>query len=177
MQHLNKILIDNFHFDKEIIIRRGDYVKISGTTDTNFYFIKEGSLKIGIYNQKEDRILRFGYKNDIITALDSFLTGKKSEIYIKAIKKSHLAVISKLSFMDFIEKSVENMQLYTQILEKIIVEQLQREQDLLLPSPKERYQRILERNPKLFQEIPNRHIANYLDMTEETLSRLKKTLM
>lgn len=118
--------------------------------------------------------MRFGYQNDIITALDSFLTGEKSQMYIQTIKKTRLKVIAKSVLMEFVEQSTENKQIYIHILEKLLVEQLEREKDLLLSSPKERYQRVLKRNPKLFQEIPNRHIANYLNMTEETLSRLKK---
>ena len=47
--------------------------------------------------------------------------------------------------------------------------------DILTNSPKERYKRVLKRSPQLFQEIPNRHIANYLRMSAETLSRLKKS--
>ena len=45
----------------------------------------------------------------------------------------------------------------------------------LISSPKERYERVLKRSPQLFQEIPNKHIANYLRMSAETLSRLKNS--
>lgn len=175
MKNIHEIITKNLASEKEIILQRGKFLKAAGSIDTHIYLVEEGSLKIGIYTEKEDKILRFGYKNDIITALDSFLTGEKSEMYIQAIKKSRLKVISKSVLMEFVQKSVENGQVYTQILEKLLVEQLEREKDLLLSSPKERYERVFKRNPKLFQEIPNRYIANYLNMTEETLSRLKKT--
>jgi CRP-like cAMP-binding protein len=59
-------------------------------------------------------------------------------------------------------------------LERLILQQLEREIDLLTTSPKERYNRILKRSPSLFQKISNKQIANYLRMTPETLSRLKK---
>lgn len=52
---------------------------------------------------------------------------------------------------------------------------MERERDLLIESPKERYLRVFKRNPKLFQIIPNKHIANYLRMSPETYSRLKKS--
>ncbi|MDO5106497.1 Crp/Fnr family transcriptional regulator [Capnocytophaga sp.] len=175
MKKVHEIITENLAFEKEIILERGKFLKTAGSIDTHIYLVEEGSLKIGIYTEKEDKILRFGYKNDIITALDSFLTGKKSEMYIQAIKKLRLKVISKLVLMEFVQKSVGNGQIYTRILEKLLVEQLEREKDLLLSSPKERYERVLKRNPKLFQKIPNRHIANYLNMTEEMLSRLKKS--
>jgi hypothetical protein len=43
----------------------------------------------------------------------------------------------------------------------------------LINAPAERYERVLKRSPKLFQEVPNKYIANYLRMSPETLSRLK----
>lgn len=52
---------------------------------------------------------------------------------------------------------------------------LEREIDLLTSSPFERYNRILERSPQVFQEIPLKYIASYLRMTPETLSRLRKS--
>jgi hypothetical protein len=58
-------------------------------------------------------------------------------------------------------------------LEDLVVQQLEREKDLLINAPGERFERVLTRSPKLFQEIPNKYIANYLRMSPETLSRLK----
>lgn len=84
----------------------------------------------------------------------------------------HLSV--ELSVDDFL-KIENNRNLWTTILENLVIQQMEREIDILTNSPKERYQRVLKRSPQLFQEIPNRHIANYLRMSAETLSRLKKS--
>jgi CRP/FNR family transcriptional regulator, anaerobic regulatory protein len=67
------------------------------------------------------------------------------------------------------------LKLWIKILEDLVIQQIEREKDLLTASPKERFERVLKRSPILFQEISNRHIANYLRMTPETLSRLKKS--
>ena len=63
------------------------------------------------------------------------------------------------------------------MLGELIYQQMERERDILTSSPLERYKRVLSRSPQLFQEIPNKHIASYLRMTPETLSRLKKILI
>jgi len=60
------------------------------------------------------------------------------------------------------------------ILENLVIQHLEREIDILTSSPIERYNRVLSRSPQLFQQIPLKHIANYLRMSAETLSRLKK---
>ncbi len=162
-------------WDKKISLKRNDYLKVAGTTETNLFYIISGSLKISILDDCEEHIVRFGYKNNFITALDSFITEKPSEFYIQAIKKTELKLISKQNFLQFIRQESELQTLWESILQQLIVQQMEREKDILITSPKERYLRVLQRSPQLFQEIPNKYIASYLRMSPETLSRLKKS--
>ncbi|MBN9337378.1 MAG: Crp/Fnr family transcriptional regulator, partial [Chryseobacterium sp.] len=92
-----------------------------------------------------------------------------------AIKASTVKIASKKDFYELINSSNENLKLWSSILEDLVLQQIEREKDLLYSSPKIRYERVLKRSPKLFQEIPNKYIANYLRMSPETLSRLKKS--
>lgn len=160
--------------EKTLTIERNAFLKVKGSIDTNIYFVEEGSLRIFVVDDYEERIIRFGYKENIIVSLDSFLTEKPSDFYIQAIKKTKVKVIPKKSFMSFINQNEDNLRLWAKILEDLILQQIEREKDILINSPKERFDRVLKRSPQLFQEIPNKHIANYLRMTPETLSRLKK---
>lgn len=167
-------LLDNLEW-KEKNLKRNEFLKTSGTIDTNVYFVENGSVRIFIEDGSEERIIRFGYQGNIIVSLDSFLSGKPSEFYIQAIKTSTVKAASKKDFYEFINSSNENLKLWNSILEDLILQQIEREKDLLYSSPKIRYERVLKRSPKLFQEIPNKYIANYLRMSPETLSRLKKS--
>jgi len=156
-------------------LKRNEFLKTSGMVDTNVYFVEEGSVRIFIEDGDEERIIRFGYRGNIIVSLDSFLSGKPSEFYIQAIKASTVKMASKKDFYEFINSNIENLKLWNSILEDLVLQQIEREKDLLYNSPKIRYERVLKRSPKLFQEIPNKYIANYLRMSPETLSRLKKS--
>lgn len=160
--------------DKEITIDRNEFLKIKGSIDTNLYYIVSGSLRIFVLDDYVEQTIRFGYKENLIVSLDSFLTGSPSNLYIQAIKKTVVKVVTKEQINIFLEKE-NNQNLWTKILENLVVQQMEREIDILTNSPKERYERVLKRSPQLFQEIPNRHIANYLRMSAETLSRLKKS--
>lgn len=160
-------------FERTIEVQRKQFLKMSGSIDTNIYLVEEGSLRIFITDGDEERIIRFGYKNNIIVALDSFLSGKPSDFFIQAIKKSTIKIISKFSFTRFIHKENRNLMIWTNILEDLVLQQVEREKDILIHSPKERYERVRKRSPQLFQEIPHKHIASYLRMSPETLSRLK----
>ena len=172
---LIELIETNKLVDKELTLERNEFLKMEGSIDTNIYFIEEGSLRVFVVDQEEERTIRFGYQNNILVSLDSFLTEKSSEFVIQAIKKTRVKIIPKKGFMDFIYRDENTMRLWVKILEDLVIQQIEREKDLLIASPKERYERVLRRSPALFQQIPNRHIANYLRMTPETLSRLKKS--
>ncbi|TAG57089.1 MAG: Crp/Fnr family transcriptional regulator [Cytophagales bacterium] len=160
--------------DKTITIERNEFLKVKGSIDTNLYYLQSGSLRIFVLDDYEEQVIRLGYKDNLIVSLDSFLTGKSSNLFIQAIKKTVLKVISKSQIDKFLETE-SNKNLWRKILENLVLQQMEREIDILTNSPKERYDRVLKRSPQLFQEIPNRHIANYLRMSAETLSRLKKS--
>lgn len=161
-------------YDQVIVLKRNEFLKIGGTIDTNIYLVKNGSLKIYILDQENEHIIRFGYDQDLVVSLDSFLTEQASDFFIQALKKTVIHRISKDKFSEFINRDEKNKRIWISILERLILQQLEREIDLLTTSPKERYNRILKRSPSLFQKISNKQIANYLRMTPETLSRLKK---
>ncbi|MFD2902621.1 Crp/Fnr family transcriptional regulator [Sphingobacterium anhuiense] len=160
--------------NKEITISRNEFLKLKGSIDTNLYYIESGSLRIFVLDESEEQTIRFGYKNNLIVSLDSFLTDKPSDLFIQAIKKTVVKVITKTQIEQFLEVE-KNRILWIKILENLVIQQMEREVDILTNSPKERYLRVLKRSPQLFQEISNRHIANYLRMSPETLSRLKKS--
>lgn len=160
--------------DKTITIDRNEFLKVKGSIDTNVYYVESGSLRIFVLDDYEEQTIRFGYKENIIVSMDSFLTGKPSDLFIQAIKKSVIKVVTKKQIDKFLETE-NNRNLWLKIFENLVIQQMEREIDILTNSPKARYERVLKRSPQLFQEIPNRHIANYLRMSAETLSRLKKS--
>ncbi|SDQ20060.1 Crp/Fnr family transcriptional regulator [Flagellimonas zhangzhouensis] len=175
IKELYKRIDDENLWEKNFTIERNEYLKVAGTTDTNLYFIESGSLKISIINEYEEHIIRFGYQGNFIISLDSFFTEKSSDLYIQSIKKTALKSVSKTRFMEFVRSNPENVSLWETIMEQLVLQQFEREKDILISSPKERFERVLARSPQLFQEIPNKYIATYLRMTPETLSRLKKS--
>ena len=162
-------------WQKDITLKRNEFLKVKGSTDLHLYYVLSGSLRVFIEDEFEEHTIRFGYKNSFIAALDSFISEKPSAFYIQAIKKSELKVIHKRDFMDFIESDSGILSLWHKVLAQLIFQQMEREVDILTHSPLERYKRVLERSPQLFQEVPHKFIASYLRMAPETLSRIKKS--
>lgn len=160
---------------KKIELKRNEFLSMAGSTETNLYYIDSGSLKISIMDNQEEHIVRFGYKHNIIAALDSFISNNPSEFYIQALKKTTLKVVCKKDFFQLLYSNINVKKLWDDLVLQLILQQLDREKDILIRSPQERYNRVLKRSPQLFQEIPNKYIASYLRMSPETLSRIKKS--
>jgi len=74
-----------------------------------------------------------------------------------------------------VEQGAASQRQYIALLETLVVQQMERELDLLTPSPLGRLARVQQRSPHLFQEIPLKYIASYLRMTPETLSRIRNS--
>jgi CRP-like cAMP-binding protein len=162
-------------WEVERIYRRSEFLTEQGKRDTNLYFILSGSVRIYILDGESEHTIRFGYQGSIIGALDSFLHEKPTDYFIQSIKKTKVKIISKSTFMSLIENNRDLNKAWNQLLVELIQQQMEREKDLLTAAPSERYKRVLERSPQLFQEIPTKYIASYLRMTPETLSRIKKS--
>ncbi|MFT5619454.1 MAG: CRP-like cAMP-binding protein [Arenicella sp.] len=173
--HILSNQIDELNlWESKISLKRNDFLKLGGSTDTKLYYVLNGSLRMFVMDKSEELTIRFGYKDSFVASLDSFISEKESDLYIQAIKKTELKVISKKRFIEFVESTPENHKIWIEILSQLIQQQMERERDILTTSPVERYKRVLARSPQLFQEIPLKHIASYLRMTPETLSRIKK---
>ena len=163
-------------WQNDLQLNRNEFLNVKGKINTNLFFVVEGSLRIYMVDETEEHTIRFGYKNSFFAALDSFITNQPSNYFIQALKKVHLKVVSKHDFMNLVNQNQTNQKHWNAILGQLVVQQMEREVDLLISSPQERYKRVLKRSPQLFQEIPHKYIASYLRMAPETLSRILKNL-
>lgn len=167
-QELSKAAIWN----EEVQFNRWDTIKTSGTSNTNLYFIEEGCVRVYFSEDAHEHALYFGHKGSLISALDSFVSEKPSDVIIQCINKTRAKVISKESFMHFIANNLQAGMLWQKVLLELTQWHLERQKDLLINSPTLRFERVLARQPDLFQNIPHKYIASYLRMTPETLSRI-----
>lgn len=161
-------------WDKDQTIKRNEFVKSAGSKETHIYFVLEGALRVFYLDDEQEHSIRFAYRHNFITLLDSLLSQKASSLNLQAIKKTIIKTVSYKKINELLAKDEVFAQLWFATLGNLVQQQMEREIDLLTSSPLIRYQRVLKRSPQLFQEIPNRYIASYLRMSPETLSRIKK---
>jgi CRP-like cAMP-binding protein len=158
---------------KLVEYKRNEHLIRLGEQERSVYLVKSGALKVVYSDENQEQIIRFGYRDSILTSLPAFFDNGKSLFDISAIRKSTVKVFDKQQLFNFIFKSPELQWAYILMLQDLVSQQIEREIDILTQSPLERYNRVLKRSPRLFQEVPARYIANYLRMSPEHLSRLR----
>ena len=150
--------------------KKGSFLTTAGEVEHKLYLIEEGAVKIYYLAELGEKIIRLGYNGSILNSLSSFFSQKPSELYIETIRETKVRVLNREIVMDI----VKNSNGYARFLESVLIQQLEREIDLLLDSPVQRLERVLNRSPHLFQHVPLKYIATYLRMSPETLSRIRK---
>lgn len=175
IQQLEQLLNTHHLWEEEKTYPRNSYLITRGTINSQVFFITAGSCRVFIHDEEEEKTIRFGYQGSFIVALDSYITNKPTMFHMQAIKQCRVKTVSKPALEKLLQQDLSNTLLWQQILEALVYQQLEREVDILITSPLERYNRVFTRSPQLFQEIPHKYIASYLRMTPETLSRLKKS--
>jgi CRP/FNR family transcriptional regulator, anaerobic regulatory protein len=160
---------------KELVLKRSENLISEGEKEQSIYIIIDGAVH-AFYRQDGIEIsIRFGYNGSIITSLSSLISGEPSDLSIQALRKTRYLKIPADLFYHAISINLELNNLYRSMLEDLVIQQMEREIDLLTIAPIERYERVLKRSPNLFQQIPAKYIASYLRMTPETLSRIRKS--
>lgn len=166
-----ELLSKNWNIPKTL--QRNEYLCDIGSIERHLYWIHEGTLKICRLLNNEEICIGFGYPNTPILSYASFVSGKPSDYYIQAITPCQLTGIQNQDFYDAIEQNTNLERAWRKITEQVLLGRIEREIDLSGVTPEERFLRLWDRSPHLFQLIPQKYIASYLRMTPETFSRIK----
>lgn len=166
------------HFPEKVdrkVLNRGDYLLHNGQIERFTYYVLSGAIAVKLENEENSHIIRFGYQGSFFNSLPSFFDDSPSKFEMVALRRTEVKRYSKEAVFRLIDEKPEFKTAYISILENLTAQFVEREIDLLTHSPQERYQRVLKRSPRLFEEVPLKYIAEYLRMTPETLSRLRKS--
>jgi CRP-like cAMP-binding protein len=173
--HFNENELDRiFSCFKLKSVRKNTQLLTEGSTCKEFYFIQKGSLRIFFmdkYGHEKTRYIMLD--NYIGTALTSFIAQKPSVECIEALEDTEYLSISHADFYR-LNTEIDNWRtFYQRILEMAYAFQNKKIEQLVTLTAKQRYEGVLTENPLYIQRLSNKILASYLDMREETLSRLK----
>ena len=137
-------------------------------------FLKKGLLRGYKIIDGKDCTHHFYFENWFATDYYSFLNDKPSQIYIESIEETTYYEFKKEDLLTLYNKSHQNERLARIIAEKAFLITVEKLADLQLLNLKEKYLRLIKRTPSLFQRVPQKYIASYLGVSEQSLSRIKK---
>lgn len=160
-------------WNRKQTFNRGQFIVRAGEVETQVHFILEGTQTIHYLENGKEMCVGFGYPGTILIAYPSFITGKSSDFYLQAIKKTKVLSLNYSDWKMLLETLPKFKDVWYKLTEQGLLGMMAREVELHLASNAERYERLLKRSPKLLQLIPQRYVASYLKMEPETLSRLK----
>jgi len=137
-------------------------------------FIEKGSMRQYFSYSKKEVSSDFFFENSFIVSFASFLSQQPSIVNISAIETCELLVLHHADVMQLIDTYPSLRKFADVLIREQYIRAERREAALLLLSPEERFNRIVEEHPKLFKRIPLHYVASYLAITPETLSRYRR---
>ena len=166
--------IDNFlqYATVTRTIARGEILDSQLMLSNIVYYVKTGCVKICYEREGREMIFEFGLEGQFISNLFSFFTGQKSQLYIQALRRTKLVGIPRPYFEQVVNQDAEFSRNYIMNLEQLTLDLLRKQVMLFAPDPAERIRMLKKWRPELFAQVPLRHIAHYMDIAPETMSRV-----
>jgi len=158
---------------EEFEVEKGFLLEKEGQVSNYLYFVVQGSARSYYIRENRDITVSFTLDEEFVTAMHSFITRKPSYENIETMEKSNVLKISyedlQACFKDFpdLERS------YRMILEQYYIVLEEHQIFNKFKTARERYLELMQYRPKVIHRASVGQIASFLDMTIETLSRIR----
>jgi CRP-like cAMP-binding protein len=176
---VEKMKLSNEHYEqfmqlsKTVVLRHKDFLIKENTICSFIGFVETGVLRSILIKDGEEYTSDFFFAGSIVSVYTSFLTQTPAIISIQTIKPTTIHSISHTQFNDLLNSSSEWYKMGKYIADSFFFKKCKRETSLLQDSASERYAFLLETFPAIEQLVTQRHIASYLGIKPESLSRIK----
>jgi len=158
------------HFSKgEVLLKEGQVCK-------QYYFILSGCIRsFGLENGREVNV-KFYFEDDTACDFISFRREEPSQFYLVAMEDSTVYYATKTDAVPIFQSDASLLMLVFRFFQDLYFKEEEHSNSFKLLSPEERYQYLLEYKPQYLQRIPLKHLASYLGMSRETLTRIRKKI-
>jgi len=154
-------------------LQKNDFLIQPGQVEDKLFYIISGTMRIFFPHRDEEICVGFCYDTNLACAYPSFIYQQPSTYAIQALSKTSVVAIRRNDFYRILDEHPAVERAWRMLEEDALIGKIERETEMLTYTPEERYKRLMERSPHLFQIVPRKYIASYLRMTPETLSRIK----
>ena len=169
-----KIVLSYF---KTINKNKNEILLSNGKNSQVSYFVRKGCLRLFYMDEEGKDVTRYiAFENQFATELVSFITNQPAQETIQAIENSELLYISHDDFRHLAKIIPKWKDFYSIYLEKAYVNSTKRLISFTTLDASERYKQLIKINPNIVKRLPNKIVASYINISQETLSRIKSKI-
>ena len=154
---------------------KGETLLNQGVHEMEQYFVLDGILKRVVANaDAREMILRFADERDIETSYAAWRLNTPTPYSIVALTKARVAKLPMPTWVDFIDRHPKFKATFEHEVMRLMSEIMAHTITLHLLDAPGRVRRFMRKHPELEERIPKKELAAYLNLSAETLSRLKQ---
>lgn len=157
--------------------RKGEILLQAGETCRSILFIEKGMLRQFYYKHGKDLTEHIGYENGIIICIESYFRQEPTRLMVEALEPSVVWELPRVALEALIELHRDIERLYRGWIERSLIDSQVKADILRFEPAHERYNRLLQLHPEILKRAPLLYIASLLQMTPETLSRVRSSLL
>lgn len=161
-------------FMEDLFFRKGDIIVSAGSRDDFIYFIDSGFVRA--YMLKDGKYRTFFFASDgniVATSFDFTSSNQYAKLTIEAIAPTRLLRITKKQLEQIFNQSIEFANWGRKVLEKQVVSQENYFFNYFWDKKSTQYTLLVKEYPELVQKIPLKDLATYLNITPQSLSRIR----
>lgn len=153
--------------------KKGERILDEGQVCNCLYFIDKGMTRQFYFKYDKDLTEHIGYENAIIVCLESYFNEEPTRLMIETLEPTIAWRINKNDIVHLASVNSEIGTLYRRIFEKSLITSQQKADTLRFEPANERYNKLMQQHPEILKRAPLIYIASLLQMTPETLSRVR----
>ncbi len=162
---------------EEILVRKelkkDEFLFNEGEICEQIVFVGKGMLRQFYYKNKKDITEHFSYEGCILISIESTLKHVPTHLMAQALEPAVVYMLPYERFMRLTAMSWEINLFYRKILEYSLIVSQVKADSWRFETARERYNQLMSTHPEVIKRAPLAHIASYLLMTPETLSRVR----
>nr|WP_321223370.1 Crp/Fnr family transcriptional regulator [uncultured Psychroserpens sp.] len=162
---------------RRVIAKKTVFLKLN-EVENHISFIESGVVRLFIPKENPDKEITFGFsfKDQFISAYDSFLTQTPSAYQLQALTNTTILSITYKDLQDVYNHTQIGNLIGRLTAERLFLIKSKREQNLLNLTAEERYLKLFKERPELLKDIPLKYISSYIGITAQALSRIRKRI-
>ena len=157
--------------------QKGEVILPEGEVCKNIYWIAKGLVRQFYFKNGKELTEYMATENNICMCIESLFKEEPTRLQIMAIEPTVLYALPKDALEQASIKSVNIQMLYRKILEESLILSQVHADMLRFETAQDRYVKLVKQQPQLVLRAPLVYIASYLQMTPETLSRVRTSAL